>query len=72
MELMLPQGGQLLVAFRNDAFANPAVEASVVQLMLDATGGNDEVAAALADYAEASGFALEISENRGSRIVTLG
>ena len=69
---MLPQGGHVLVAFRNNAFANPAVEASVVQLMLDATGGNDEVAAALADYAAASGFTLEVSEDRGSRMVTLG
>jgi hypothetical protein len=46
----------VLVCFRGEVAANPDVEAAVVQMMLAATGSEDDIRAALAHYAEASGF----------------
>lgn len=56
MELDLPDGGRVLVCFDGELAANPDVEAAVVQMMLAATGNEEDVRAALADYAESSGF----------------
>src|SRR5688572_26675029 len=72
VELMLPDGGHVLVGFREETSINPAVEASVVQVMLDATGNEDEVREALAHYAEASGFSAELSRDRGSIVLMIG
>jgi len=56
VELDLPDGGRVLVCFRGEVAANPDVEAAVVQMMLAGTGSEADVRAALADYAESSGF----------------
>jgi hypothetical protein len=71
VELMLPDGGHVLVGFSEEASINPAVEASVVQVLLDATGNEDEVRDALAQYAEASGFAAKLSRKDGSIILMI-
>jgi hypothetical protein len=64
MELNLPDGGRVLVCFRGEVAANPDVEAAVVQMMLAATGSEADVRAALADYAESSGFTAVPSRDR--------
>ena len=71
MELDLPDGGRVLVCFGNEVSANPEIEAAVVRMMLAATGGEDEVRAALADYAEASGLTAVVSTDRGSLAVAI-
>lgn len=71
VELVLPDGGHVLVGFGEEALINPALEASVVQLMLDATGNEDEVVAAVADYAEASGFRADLTVDQGSLLVRI-
>jgi hypothetical protein len=72
VELVLPDGGQVLVAFGAEIVSNPDVEASVVQMMMAATGNEDDVRAALAAYAEASGFTASLSTYRGSLTVVIG
>jgi hypothetical protein len=64
MELDLPDGGRVLVCFGGELAANPDVEAAVIEMMLAATGGEDDVRAALADYAESSGFTAVPSRDR--------
>lgn len=71
MELDLPDGGRVLVCFRDRASANPDIEAAVVRMMLAATGDADEVRAALADYAEASGLTVVLSMDRGTFAVAI-
>jgi hypothetical protein len=72
MERVLPDGGQVLVAFGKEIASNPDVEASVVQMMMAATGNEDDVRAALADYAEASGLTASVSTHRGSLTIVIG
>lgn len=64
VELNLPDGGRVLVCFRDEVAANSEVEASVVLMMLAATGNEDDVRVALADYAEASGLTATVSADR--------
>lgn len=71
VELDLPDGGRVLVSFGNEVSANPDIEAAVVRMMLAATGGEDEVRAAIADYAEASGLTAVLSTNQGSLAVAI-
>ena len=71
MELNLPDGGRVLVCFRDEVASNPDVEASVVQMMLAATGGEAEVRTALTDYAEASGLTAVLSRDGGALTVEL-
>jgi hypothetical protein len=70
VELDLPDGGRVLVRFA-DEILSPDVEASVVLMMLAATGSEDDVRAAIADYAEASGLTARISADRGSLTVVI-
>lgn len=72
VELGLPDGGRVLVCFGDEVSRNSDVEASVVLTMLAATGSEDDVRAALADYAEASGLTAEMSIVRGSLTVVIG
>lgn len=72
VELDLPDGGRVLVCFGDEVSRNSDVEASVVLTMLAATGSEDDVRAALADYAEASGLTAEMSIVRGSLTVVIG
>jgi hypothetical protein len=72
VELVLPNGGHVLVDFAVEASINPALEASVVQLMLDATGNEEDVVAMVTDYAEASGFTAALSVDNGYRLVRIG
>jgi hypothetical protein len=69
MELNLPDGGRVLVCFSDELQANPDIEAAVVQVMLAATGSEDDVRAALDDYAESSGLTAALSWDRGSLAV---
>jgi hypothetical protein len=71
VELVLPEGGHVLVGFGEGASGDPAHEASVVQLMLDATGGEDEVAVAIANYAETSGLVADLTVDAGSLVVRI-
>jgi hypothetical protein len=72
VELDLPNGGRVLVCFRDEASANSEIEASVVLMMLAATGDEDDVRAALADYAEASGLTATMSADHGALKVIFG
>jgi hypothetical protein len=71
MELNLPDGGRVLVCFSDELQANPDIEAAVVQMMLAATGSEDDVRSALADYAESSGLTAALSWDRGSLAVAI-
>lgn len=71
MELDLPDGGRVLVCFRDEASADPDIEAAMVRMMLAATGDAEEVRAALADYAEASGLTVVLSTDHGSPAVAI-
>ena len=71
VELMLPDGGQVLVGFGDEVSSNPDVEASVVRMMLSATGSEDDVRAVLTDYAEASGLTAVVSTNQGTMLVVI-
>ena len=64
VQLDLPDGGRVLVCFRGEVAANPDVEAAVVKMMLAATGSEADVRAALADYAESSGFTVVPSRDQ--------
>lgn len=70
VELDLPDGGRVLVRFA-DEVSNPDIEASVVLMMLAATGSEAEVRAAIADYAESSGLTAWVSADRGSVTVVI-
>ena len=72
VELGLPDGGRVLVCFGDEVASNSDVEASVVLMMLAATGSEDDVRAALADYAEASGLTAQVSIDRGALTVLIG
>jgi hypothetical protein len=72
MELDLPDGGRVLVSFSDEVSSNPDIEASVVRMMLASTGGEDEVRAAIADYAEASGLTAVVIGERDSLTVAIG
>jgi hypothetical protein len=72
VELDLPDGGRVFVCFGDEVASNSDVEASVVLMMLAATGSEADVRAALADYAEASGLIAEVSINAGSVTVMIG
>jgi hypothetical protein len=70
VELTLPEGGRVLVGFGAEVASNPDIEASVVRMMLNAIGTEDEVRLALAEYAEASGLtALVSTEGTTMRVV---
>jgi hypothetical protein len=56
----------------DDSATHADVEASVVRMMIAATGNVDDVRAALADHAEASGFSASVSINHGSLTVVIG
>ena len=72
MELDLPDGGRVLVSFSDEVASNPDIEASVVRMMLASTGGENDVRAALADYAEASGLIAVVTGEGGSLTVAIG
>jgi hypothetical protein len=72
VELDLPDGGRVLVGFRDEVSTNSEVEASVVLMMLAATGNEDDVRAALADYADASGLTAVVSADSGGLTVIIG
>ena len=72
IELDLPDGGRVLVWFGDEVASNPDIEASVVTMMLASTGDEDDVRAALADYAEASGLTAVITRDRNSLTVAIG
>ena len=72
VELVLPDGGHVLVGFGDSVAGDPDVEASVVQTMLEAAGnGHDDVWAALADYAESAGLSARYYLGTGSVIVEI-
>lgn len=72
IELDLPNGGRVLVWFGDEVSSNPDIEASVVRMMLASTGSEDDVRAALADYAEASGLTAVVTRERGLLAVAIG
>jgi hypothetical protein len=72
VELDLPDGGRVLVCFRDEVAMNSEVEASVVLMMLAATGTEADVRAALADYAAASGLTATVSGDRDALTVVIG
>jgi hypothetical protein len=71
VELTLPNGGRILVGFGAEVACNPDIEASVVQMMLDAFGTEDEVRLVLADYAEASGFTASVLTEGATTLVVI-
>lgn len=72
VELDLPDGGRVLVCFSDEVATNSEIEASVVLMMLAATGNEDDVRAALADYAEASGLTATVTADAGAVTVVIG
>ncbi len=72
VELNLADGGRVLVSFGEEVSSNPDLEAAVVTMMLAATGGEDDVRAALAGYAEASGLSAVLSRDGGVITMAIG
>ena len=72
VEMDLPDGGRILVRFGDELASNSELEASVVLMMLAATGSEEDVRAALADYAEASGLTSRVSIDHGAVTVMIG
>jgi len=71
VELILPEGGRVLVDIRNDVERTADLEADVVQLLLEADGSDDDVCSALRDLAHDSGLTAKYSVGRDSVIVAL-
>jgi hypothetical protein len=71
VELVLPDGGQVLVGFGDGVAGNPDVEASVVQTLLDAAGTEGDVWSALSDYAQGSGLTARYYLGRRSVVVEI-
>ena len=72
VELDLPDGGRVLVSFGDDLATDADVEASVVLMMLAVSGDATDVRAALADYAQASGWTARTSTAGGAVTVRIG
>jgi hypothetical protein len=71
VELVLPDGGHVLVGFGDGVAGNPEVEASVVQTMLDAGGAEGDVWSALSSYAHGSGLTARYYLGRRSVVVEI-
>jgi hypothetical protein len=71
VELILPEGGRVLVDIRNDVERTADLEADVVQLLFEADGSDDDVCSALRDLAHDSGLTAKYSVGRDSVIVAL-
>ncbi|HEY6012588.1 MAG TPA: hypothetical protein VIU37_01225 [Candidatus Limnocylindrales bacterium] len=70
IELVLPEGGHVLVDFGNDG-PRPDLEASVVEMMLTSGGTAENVCQTLSDYAEASGLSARFFLGRDVVIVEM-
>jgi hypothetical protein len=71
VELILPEGGRVLVDIRDDVDRTADLEADVVQLLLEADGSDDDVCSALKDMAHDAGLTAKYSLGRDSVIVAL-
>jgi hypothetical protein len=71
VELVLPEGGRVLVDIRGDVTRTPDLEADVVQLLLEAGGDHDDVCSALRDLAHDAGLTAKYSPGRDSVVVAL-
>lgn len=71
IELVLPEGGRVLVDFGDRATDDPAIEADVIHLMLDAGDIAGDICAAIDDYAGASGLAATCYLGRDGPVVTI-
>jgi hypothetical protein len=72
IELVLADGGRFLVALRDQAADDPAIEAGVVRAMLDAMDSRDAVCAAVDGYAEATGLVATYADGDDVLIVAIG
>lgn len=72
IELLSPGGGRVLVDFRDRAAGDPAIEADVIRMMLNAEDLDGDICAAVDDYADASGLAATYYLGRDALIVTVG
>ena len=71
VELVLPDGGRVLVDFGDGVAGDADVEASVVQTMLDAAGAEGDVWTALSDYANGSGLTARYYLGQRSVVVEI-
>lgn len=72
IELVVPQGGRVLVDFRDRAAGDPEIEADVIRMMLDAEEPDGDFCAAVEDYADASGLTATYYLGREALIVAIG
>lgn len=72
IELVLPQGGRVLVDIGDRAAADPGIEAGIIRVMLDAKDAHADLCAAVDDYAEASGLAATYAFDNDALIVAIG
>ena len=71
VELILPEGGRVLVDIRDDVERTAELEAEVVQVLLEADGTDDDVCSALRDLAHDADLTAKYSLERDSVIVAL-
>lgn len=72
IELVRPEGGRVLVDFRDRAADDPEIEADVIRMMLDADEPGGDICAAVDDYVSASGLAATYYLGQEALIVTIG
>lgn len=71
VELILPEGGRVLVDIREDVERTADLEAEVVQVLLQADGSDDDVCSALRQLAHDEDLTAKYSQGRDSVIVAL-
>jgi hypothetical protein len=71
VELVLPEGGRVLVEFPEAFAGNPDVEGDLVQIMLSTEGSDGEVCEAICLYAEAVGLTARYALRRESMVVEI-
>ena len=71
VELILPEGGRILVDIREDVERTADLEAEVVQLLLQVEGTDADVCSALRELAHDEDLTARYSQGRDSVIVAL-
>ena len=71
IELVVPRGGRVLVDIGDRAALDPAIEAGIIRVMLDAEDTHADLCAAVDDYAEASGLAATYAFDNDALIVAI-
>lgn len=71
VELVLPEGGRILVDIRDDVERTADLEAEVVQVLLQVDGSDDDVCSALRELAHDEDLTAKYSKGRDSVVVAL-